>query len=101
MMLAAAAIALSFVLGEAKQEVAVDVSENVALLVIDMQNDFCHEKGVLIDKVGFPPICSAVIPNIKTLADVATKARIPTFWITADYEHANPAFDSVSSLHDD
>ncbi len=51
-----------------------------ALVVIDMQNSFCHDQGALA-KSGRPISClKAIIPNVKKLVSVCREAQIPVIW---------------------
>jgi len=57
-----------------------------ALLVIDMQNDFCAEGGYIEAVVGKNAAsCRAVAAPIMDLVRAARGAAVPVFWIRADY----------------
>ena len=61
--------------------------ETTALLVIDMQNDFCAEGGYIhnltgADMSGNEPIAD----QINALVGVARAAKVPVVWIRANYE---------------
>lgn len=55
-----------------------------ALLVVDMQNDFCHQEGWCA-QAGIPDCSTPIIPVIKTLADAARAQHIPVVWVCANY----------------
>ncbi len=59
---------------------------HTALLVVDMQNDFCAPGGY-IERVmkRDPGPCAAVAEPIGRLAAAARKAGVPVFWLRADY----------------
>ena len=57
-----------------------------ALLVIDMQNDFCAEGGFVEAALGKDAAaCRAVVAPIMALVEHARKARVPVVWVRADY----------------
>jgi ureidoacrylate peracid hydrolase len=60
---------------------------HTALLVVDMQNDFCAEKGY-IEVVGRRDAraCRAVAKPIMELVGEARRATVPVVWIKANYE---------------
>ena len=58
-----------------------------AVLVIDMQNDFCDEKGYVETVVGKDvSACRAVVPEILALVGAAREQGVPVFWIKANYD---------------
>jgi ureidoacrylate peracid hydrolase len=58
-----------------------------AVLVIDMQNDFCDQKGYVETVVGKDvSACRAVVPEIMALVGVARAQDVPVFWIKANYD---------------
>jgi len=59
---------------------------HTAVLVIDMQNDFCAPDGFLETKAGLNAApCRAVVAPINDLVAQARAAQMPVFWIKADY----------------
>jgi ureidoacrylate peracid hydrolase len=60
---------------------------HTAVMVIDMQNDFCAEKGYVERVVGKDvSACRAVVPAIMDLVASARERRIPVLWIKANYD---------------
>ncbi|MGE5148320.1 MAG: cysteine hydrolase family protein [Candidatus Eiseniibacteriota bacterium] len=58
-----------------------------ALLVIDMQNDFCAEGGYIETVVGKDAsACRAVAAPIMDLVEDARANAVPVYWIRANYE---------------
>jgi ureidoacrylate peracid hydrolase len=58
-----------------------------AVLVIDMQNDFCDEKGYVETVVGKDvSACRAVVPEIMALVGAAREQGVPVYWIKANYD---------------
>ena len=57
-----------------------------ALVVVDMQNDFCAEGGYVeaVHKKS-AAACRAIVPAIARLVAAARAARVPVIWIAADY----------------
>jgi ureidoacrylate peracid hydrolase len=57
-----------------------------ALVVVDMQNDFCAPGGY-IDKIMGKDVAgaAAVVPVINALVEQARRAGVPVIWIGADY----------------
>jgi ureidoacrylate peracid hydrolase len=59
---------------------------HAALLVIDMQNDFCAPGGYVETALGKDATaCRAVVAPIRSLIAHARAARVPVLWIRADY----------------
>ena len=55
--------------------------KRVALIIIDMQNDFVREKGFL-HKLGFDlHLAQAIIPSIRRLAEVAREKGMPVVYV--------------------
>jgi ureidoacrylate peracid hydrolase len=60
---------------------------HTALLVIDMQNDFCAAGGYIETVVGKDASgCRAIAPAIMRLVGAARAASVPVFWIKANYD---------------
>lgn len=60
-----------------------------ALLVIDMQNDFCAEAGYVERVVGKNVgACRAVVAPVNDLIDLSRSHGVPVWWIAADYDPA-------------
>ncbi len=59
---------------------------HTALLVIDMQNDFCAEGGYIESVVGKDAsACRAVVAPIMALVETARAAAVPVVWVRANY----------------
>ena len=61
------------------------VSSNSALLVIDMQNGFCHTQGALSQAGIDVEAMMKVIPNVKKLVRVCRGASLPIIWSLVEY----------------
>jgi ureidoacrylate peracid hydrolase len=60
---------------------------HAAVMVIDMQNDFCAEKGYVERVVGKDAsACRAVTPAIMDLVAAARGRGVPVFWTKANYD---------------
>jgi ureidoacrylate peracid hydrolase len=60
---------------------------HTAVMVIDMQNDFCAEQGYVERVVGKDvSACRAVVPAIMDLVAAARERSIPVLWIKANYD---------------
>ena len=60
---------------------------HTAVMVIDMQNDFCAEQGYVERIVGKDvSACRAVVPAVMTLVEAARERGVPVFWIRANYD---------------
>jgi ureidoacrylate peracid hydrolase len=61
--------------------------EHAALVVVDMQNDFCAEGGWTHKERGHDVSgCKAIAANIGALAAAARRAGAPVVWIRAIYD---------------
>lgn len=59
---------------------------HTALLVVDMQNDFCAEGGYIEAVVGKnAAACRAVAAPIMALVAAARAGGVPVYWVRADY----------------
>ncbi|MDB5999844.1 MAG: isochorismatase family protein [Rhizobacter sp.] len=59
-----------------------------ALLVIDMQNDFCAPGGYIDKAMGKDvSAAAAVVAPLQGLLDAARAAKVPVVWVHADYSH--------------
>lgn len=63
-------------------------AKGCAVVVIDMQNDFCAPGGY-IDKVMGKSVgaASGVVAPVATLIESARNAGVPVVWVYADYSH--------------
>ncbi len=52
----------------------------VALLVIDMQNGFCHDQGTLGKSGADISASKAIIPSVKKLVRICREAQIQVIW---------------------
>ena len=60
---------------------------HAAVMVIDMQNDFCAEAGYVEKVVGKDvSACRAVAPQIMALVAEARTHGVPVYWIKANYD---------------
>ncbi len=62
--------------------------EDSGLLIVDMQNDFCHPKGRL-----FVPAAPATIPAIRGLLDKARKMGLRVFYTQDWHDMNDPEFE--------
>lgn len=59
-----------------------------ALLVIDMQNDFCAPGGYIDTVMGKDvSAASGICENLQKLVQTARNNKVPVLWIGADYSH--------------
>jgi ureidoacrylate peracid hydrolase len=63
----------------------VDLSKS-ALIVVDMQNDYCHENGSGALNGGDVADHYAIVPNLQKLIDTAHEANIPVFFIKTTHD---------------
>ncbi|WP_167752756.1 cysteine hydrolase family protein [Pusillimonas caeni] len=70
-------------------------ADRMALLVIDLQNDFCSPDGYLAQRRGYKvDHVKGVLPNIRLLIRQARAAGTPIVWIRShyDFKYINEAF---------
>jgi ureidoacrylate peracid hydrolase len=61
--------------------------EQTALVIVDMQNDFCADNGYLYKKFGRDTSANLrLAQNIMTIVKIARKAGVMIVWIKANYE---------------
>ena len=61
--------------------------QHTALIVVDMQNDFCAERSYVEEVMGKDAsACRAVAKPIMALVKDARAAGVPVFWIRANYD---------------
>lgn len=61
-------------------EISPEAHGSTAVLVVDMQNGFCHREGTLgRSKLGVSLI-EPIVPRIAALADAAHRAGMPVLW---------------------
>jgi ureidoacrylate peracid hydrolase len=59
-----------------------------ALLVIDMQNDFCAPGGYIDKTMGKDVSAAApLVPTLQRMLDAARARGVPVVWVYADYSH--------------
>jgi len=59
---------------------------HTALLVIDMQNDFCAPGGYIQRVLGKDIThCGAIVPKVQTLIESARSTGVPVLWLRACY----------------
>lgn len=63
----------------------VDLSKS-AVVVIDMQNDYCHKQGSGALNGGDVTDHYAIVPNVQRLIDAAHEAEIPVFFIKTTHD---------------
>jgi ureidoacrylate peracid hydrolase len=62
--------------------------QHTALLVIDMQNDFCAEGGFLQKERGYDVgFAATVADNIRAVVDAARDAAMPVVWVRSVYDY--------------
>ncbi|MCR2805696.1 cysteine hydrolase [Paenibacillus soyae] len=70
------------------------MGEPAALLIIDMQNDFVHDKGVFAQAGYDVKRYQAIIPAMRRLIDQARHAGIPVLWIGMSHNELNDGKDA-------
>jgi len=62
------------------------LARRTALVVVDMQNDFCADGGY-VSKLGRDPAaCRAIVPKLSELIAAARAGGVPVYWLMADYD---------------
>lgn len=61
-------------------------SKTSVLVVVDMQNDFCHEKGYHASLGKSLSSIKKIIPNIETLLKAFRELKMPVVYVTQIYE---------------
>ena len=64
-----------------------DPSEHTALLLIDLQNDFCHERGAVATNGATIDMIKAVMPRIRDLLAWARKKRLKIIHTKTENHH--------------
>ncbi|MFS0726822.1 cysteine hydrolase family protein [Paenibacillus sp. 1P07SE] len=72
------------------------LQEPAALLVIDMQNDFVHERGAFAQSGYRVAGYQAIIPAIKRIIDKARTAEVPVVWVGMSHNELNDGEDAWS-----
>jgi len=58
-----------------------------AILIIDMQNDFCASTGYVEKVVGRDAsACRSIVTRVRRLVDEARRREIPIVWVAASYD---------------
>jgi ureidoacrylate peracid hydrolase len=61
-----------------------------ALLIIDMQNDFCHPDGIFAQEAKFSiESIAGIYPNLRKLADSCRDQGIPVIWVKTIWDNDN------------
>jgi ureidoacrylate peracid hydrolase len=58
---------------------------HVALVVIDMQNDFCHDEGSKAQDGGDVSLVQGIVPALQSLIDGAHEAGVPVIFTQATH----------------
>jgi ureidoacrylate peracid hydrolase len=61
---------------------------NTALVIIDVQNDYCHPDGVFAQKAKFSiKSIPTIYPNLRKLESVCRDRDIPIIWVKMIWDH--------------
>jgi nicotinamidase-related amidase len=60
--------------------------EVAALLVVDVQNDFCHPDGVMAQEHRDVHAAVAMVPRLERLVDEARMSSVPVVWIRTTHD---------------
>jgi ureidoacrylate peracid hydrolase len=63
-----------------------------ALVVVDMQNDFCHEDGACARLGADVSLVQAIVPNVQALIETARSLDIPRIFLRVEH---NEWFDTL------
>lgn len=69
-----------------------------ALLIIDMQNDFVSDAGLLARRGRDPAVVRKIIPAVNQLLDVARQAGKPVIWVQTEHSF-HEALPNYLSVH--
>jgi len=72
------------------------LAEPTALLIIDMQNDFVHERGIFAQSGYRVSGYWSIIPPMKRLIEAARAAGVPVIWIGMSHNELNDGDDAWS-----
>jgi ureidoacrylate peracid hydrolase len=65
------------------------LTEGAAVLVIDVQNDFCHEDGGLCKLGAYDlELIQPMVPKLSAFVDAARAGGIPVVWVKTEYDDA-------------
>jgi ureidoacrylate peracid hydrolase len=62
---------------------------HTALIVVDMQNDFCAPGGYVANLGRDVSACGAIVPAVNALVAGARAHGVPVIWLMAEYEDAD------------
>jgi ureidoacrylate peracid hydrolase len=62
--------------------------ENCAILIVDVQNDFCAEGGAMHREGRDLSLVKAMVPRLANLVDAARRAKVRCIWIRNVYNTA-------------
>ncbi|WP_274651071.1 cysteine hydrolase family protein [Paenibacillus humicola] len=71
-----------------------------AVIVVDMQNDFCHENGATARNGGDVSGVPAIVPNLQRLIDAAHAAGRPVFFIQTTHDETTDSQVSLAMRKD-
>jgi ureidoacrylate peracid hydrolase len=64
----------------AEMDSSIELGRDTALLIVDMQNGFCHQKGSAELSGLDVAVHRAISPRIAELVEATRRAEIPVFW---------------------
>ena len=62
---------------------------HAALIVVDVQNDFCAKDGYLDKETGRVGLCQAMVPRLVEFIEKARKVNLPIIYIQSEYNTGN------------